>query len=134
MAYAAKSQSFAATGLLNLNTVASADDLLPLLESFPNRAERQSVADGTFEFLQRKRPLANIGALAPLRRSQKFPLARLKPLMIVRTPDEFRNELLTSAGIFFAGVLLRRVRLVARALRRRPRALARAAPALPAWA
>jgi cell division protein FtsI/penicillin-binding protein 2/cell division protein FtsW (lipid II flippase) len=102
MAYAAKSQSFTATGLLNVNTVGSADDLLPLLESFPNRAERQSVADGAFEFLQRKRPLANIGALAPLRRSQKFPLARLKPLMIVRTPDEFRKELLTSAGIFFA--------------------------------
>ena len=57
MAYAAKSQSFTATGLVNLNTVASTDDLLPLLESFPNRVERQSVADGTFEFLQRKRPV-----------------------------------------------------------------------------
>jgi cell division protein FtsI/penicillin-binding protein 2/cell division protein FtsW (lipid II flippase) len=102
MAYAAKSQSFAATDLLNLNTVGSADELLPLLESFPDRTERQSVADGAFEFLQRKRPLANVGALAPLRRSQKFPLARLKPLLIVRTPAEFRKEFVAAAVIYFA--------------------------------
>ena len=83
MAYAAKSQAFTATDLVNVNTVASPDDLLPLLDSFSDRAERQSVADGAYEFLLRKRPLANIGALAPLRRGQRFPLARLKPLMIV---------------------------------------------------
>src|SRR6185295_15702955 len=80
---------------------ASPDDLLPLLEAFPDRAERQSVAEGAFEFLQRKRPLANVGALAPLRRSQKFPLGRLKPLMIVRTPRQFQAEFLKSAGVFF---------------------------------
>ncbi len=102
MAYAAKSQSFATPNLLNVNTITSSDDLLPLLESFPDRAGRQSVAEGTFEFLQRKRPLANIGALAPLRRSQKFPLARLKPLTIVRAPAEFRREFLTAAGVYFA--------------------------------
>src|SRR4051812_9745818 len=69
MAYAAKSQSFAATGVVNLNTVASSEELLPLLEFFPDRTERQAVADATFVLLQRKRPVANIGTLAPLRRT-----------------------------------------------------------------
>jgi cell division protein FtsI/penicillin-binding protein 2/cell division protein FtsW (lipid II flippase) len=106
MAYAAKSQSFTATNLLNVNTIGSPDDLLPLLESFPDPAARQAVAEGTFEFLQRKRPLPNIGALAPLRRSQQFPLGRLKPLMIVRTPREFQKEFLESIGLYFAGFYL----------------------------
>jgi cell division protein FtsI/penicillin-binding protein 2/cell division protein FtsW (lipid II flippase) len=59
------------------------------------------VAEGAFEFLQRKRPIANIGALAPLRRSQKLPLARLKPLMIVRSPREFQKDLIQSLALYF---------------------------------
>src|SRR5215831_5093387 len=60
MAYAAKSQSFAgAEHLVNVNAVQSPEELLPLLESVP---DRQPVAEGAFEFLDRKRPLPNIGA------------------------------------------------------------------------
>jgi cell division protein FtsI/penicillin-binding protein 2/cell division protein FtsW (lipid II flippase) len=98
MAYAGKSQAFAESDrLVNLNTVASADELKPLAGP---------AADGLFDFLERKRPIANIGALAPLRRSMHLPLARLKPSMTVRTPAEFRAELLQAAAFYFGGFYL----------------------------
>lgn len=98
MAYAGKSQAFDGAGrLVNVNTVASADELKPLAGP---------AADGLFDYLDRKRPIANIGALAPLRRTMRLPLARLKPSMTVRTPEEFRVELLKSAALFFGGFYL----------------------------
>jgi cell division protein FtsI/penicillin-binding protein 2/cell division protein FtsW (lipid II flippase) len=111
MVYAAKSQSFAAAGrLVNLNRVASAEELMPLLESFPDRAERESVARQTFEFLVRHRPLRNVGALATLRkpgsRAHLFSLGKLKPLMAVRTPAEFRADFLRWSLVYFAGFYL----------------------------
>lgn len=98
MSYAGKSQSFAgAERLVNVNTVSSAEELKPLAGP---------AADGLFDFLERKRPIANIGALAPLRRSMHLPLARLKPSMAVRTPAEFRAELLQAAALYFGGFYL----------------------------
>jgi cell division protein FtsI/penicillin-binding protein 2/cell division protein FtsW (lipid II flippase) len=98
MAYAGKSQAFAGAGqLVNVNTVASAEELKPL--AGPS-------AEGLFDFLERKRPIANIGALAPLRRTIHLPLARLKPSMAVRTPAEFRVELLQAAALYFGGFYL----------------------------
>jgi cell division protein FtsI/penicillin-binding protein 2/cell division protein FtsW (lipid II flippase) len=102
LAYAGKSQAFESGTPVNLNGVTSSDELLPILEVFPDRAERQAVADGMFDFLQRKRPLPNVGALAPLRKSQKLPLGRLKPLLAVRTAAEYRRDLLQSVGLYFA--------------------------------
>ena len=83
MVYAGKTQSLAADRPVNL---------LPLLESFPDRTERQSVAGAMFALIERKRPLPNVGALAPLRRTHNLPLARLKPLLAVRTAAEFQRE------------------------------------------
>ena len=66
--YAAKSvQMDGAERLVNLNTVQSADQLLPLLEPFPNREERELVAQKTFDYLESVRPVRNVGALAGLR-------------------------------------------------------------------
>ncbi len=97
MVYTAKLQNFAgAERLVNLNRVSSADELMPLLESFPNRAE---VAQKTFDFLQQARPLRNVGAL----RRAHLPLAKLKPLMIVRTPAEFRTDFVKWSLLYFAG-------------------------------
>jgi cell division protein FtsI/penicillin-binding protein 2/cell division protein FtsW (lipid II flippase) len=108
--YAAKTESFASVAaklnrgeLVNLNTVLAPDDLLPLLESFPDRTERATVAGETFDFLQRTRPLRNVGALHRLKR---LPLSKLKPLMVVRTPREFQREFLQSALLYFAGFYL----------------------------
>jgi cell division protein FtsI/penicillin-binding protein 2/cell division protein FtsW (lipid II flippase) len=98
LAYAGKSQAFAgADRLVNVNTVGSAEELKPLAGP---------AADGLFEFLERKRPIANIGALAPLRRTMRLPLARLKPSMAVRTPAEFRADLVEAAALFFGGFYL----------------------------
>ena len=92
MVYAGKTHSLAADHPVNLNAVVSPDELLPLLESFPDRTERQSVAGAMFALIERKRPLPNVGALAPLRRTHNLPLARLKPLLAVRTAAEFQRE------------------------------------------
>jgi cell division protein FtsI/penicillin-binding protein 2/cell division protein FtsW (lipid II flippase) len=131
--YAAKSiEMEGAERLLNLNTVASADQLLPLLEPFPNRAERELVAQKTFDYLESVRPVHNVGALAGLRvtvdeiesdprwdavrkrlraqpkvrRFALLPLAKLKPLISVRSPAEFRREFFEWSALYFAGFYL----------------------------
>src|SRR6266567_4499549 len=68
MVFAAKTTSFAgADRLINANTVTGTEQLLPLLESFPDRTERAIAAQKTYEFLESARPLQNIGALSRLR-------------------------------------------------------------------
>ena len=110
--YAAKTTAFAgAERLVNVNTVTGPGELLPLLESFPDRAEREAIAQRTYEFLEGARPLRNVGALARLRRERPargplLPLARLKPLLIVRTPREFLWEFLRWTALYFAGFYL----------------------------
>ncbi len=132
MVYAAKMQNFTATQqLVNINSVETAEELLPILESFPNRTERALVAEKTLDFLQKARPLRNVGALSklrvsaddiegdprwdtlrkrlrenPARRLQLLPLAKLKPLMAVRTPREFQLEFGLWVGLYFSGFFL----------------------------
>ena len=110
--YASKIPIFAAAGqALNINLAASAEELLPLLESVPDRAERESMAARAFDFLGVNRPLPNVGSLARLRRDRPargplLPMARLKPLSVVRTPREFLIEFLLWTGLYFAGFYL----------------------------
>ena len=110
MVYTAKMQRIGHGELVNLNTISSTGELLPLLESFADRTERAQVAETTFDFLQRRRPLRNVGTLSSLRistaRLKRFPVAKLKPLMAVRTAREFQIELLQSALLYFAGFYL----------------------------
>ena len=101
MVYAARTANLApAEHVVNLNAVQSADELLPILESFP-APERPAIAQKAFEAIERGRPLPNVGAL-----SRVLPLGRLKPLMVVRTPREFRNEFLLWSGVYLAGFYL----------------------------
>lgn len=109
MVYSAKLHSFAGeTQLVNLNKVANPEELLPLLEAFP--AQKEDLARRIFEFLERARPLRNVGALAALRvpgtRRALLPLVKLKPLMTVRTPQEFQKEFLLWAAVYFASFYL----------------------------
>src|SRR5204863_6742273 len=101
MVYSAKLQRIPDTRQLNVNTIASQDDLLPILDFFPNRSE---LAPELYEYLQRARPLRNAGALAGI--VPRRQLARLKPLIVVRTWREFRNQLLLSAALYFGGFYL----------------------------
>jgi len=95
--------SLASGALVNLNAVSSADRLLPFLEIWRDPAERQAAAEKLFDFLEHSRPLPNVGAIA--RRPLRFPVAKLKPLMIVRAPQEFRREYLKWMGIYLGAFL-----------------------------
>jgi cell division protein FtsW (lipid II flippase) len=102
MVFAAKSQDFASVeaklahgGLVNLNAVQSPDELVPVLKS------REDTAPRVFEAIERHRPLRNTGVLARV-----LPLAKLKPLLIVRTSRQFRLEFLRWAALYFAGFYL----------------------------
>jgi cell division protein FtsI/penicillin-binding protein 2/cell division protein FtsW (lipid II flippase) len=96
--YAAKMQRMDSAHVLNLNAVRSADELLPVLELLPNRAE---LAPRVFDYLERARPLRNVGALTTV--VPRRQLTRIKPLLDVRSPRDFRMQLLRSAGLYFAG-------------------------------
>jgi cell division protein FtsI/penicillin-binding protein 2/cell division protein FtsW (lipid II flippase) len=96
--YQAKLQRMSGGAVLNLNVVTSADELLPVLEFFPNRAE---LAPRIFEYLERARPLRHTGALTAVIPRRQF--ASLKPLIAVRSPAEFRAQLVRSALLYFAG-------------------------------
>src|SRR6185369_15912220 len=76
--YQAKVQRMAGGPVLNVNAVASPDELIPVLEFFPNRAE---LAPRVYEYLERARPLRNTGALTAVIPRRQF--GRVKPLIAV---------------------------------------------------
>src|SRR5262245_13299185 len=61
--YFAKMQRTDATHVLNLNTVQSAEELLPVFDLLPNRVD---LAPAVYDYLLRARPLRNAGALTPV--------------------------------------------------------------------
>jgi cell division protein FtsI/penicillin-binding protein 2/cell division protein FtsW (lipid II flippase) len=120
------SRSLARGELLDLNNVTKPDELLSFLQVFPSSAEREFVAGKTFEFLHSHRPLPNVGSLARLRAGQSeidehpewgvlrgqrrvgrnillLPFGKLKPALVVRTPDEYRTQFLAWIAVYFAG-------------------------------
>jgi hypothetical protein len=107
-AYFAKTQNFSNVSTLNLNVVTRAEELLPYLDVFQDRAVRESAAEQTFAFLRAARPLKNVGALSRVRHDRKplLPLSRLKPLWAVRTPAEFRREFFGCAALYLGGFYL----------------------------
>src|SRR5262249_34016012 len=92
----------AAAAPVDLNTVADARALEAAMETvFSGADDRRLAAQRLFRFLgdqRQTRPLANVGAIAPLFGAADF--ARLKPLFTVRTIDEFRRQVVLFAGIY----------------------------------
>ena len=86
------------TGLVNLNTIDSPDQLLPALRSIPEASERATLGQRIYEYTAQHRPLPNVGSLARLR----IRVAKLKPFLIVRTPQEFKKTFLIWAGAYLA--------------------------------
>ena len=78
--YQAKVQRMSGGPVVNVNAVTSPEQLLPILEFFPNRAE---LAPSIFDYLERSRPLRNAGALTAVIPRRQF--ARVKPLIAVRS-------------------------------------------------
>ena len=102
LVYLAKAQNFREQEqqlqggvLVNINTVGGPAGLLSALNSTAANQQAET-AEQLFEFIQRYKPLPNVGALSRLRaadgKHSLAPLARTKPLMVVRTPQEFRWE------------------------------------------
>jgi cell division protein FtsI/penicillin-binding protein 2/cell division protein FtsW (lipid II flippase) len=109
MVYFAKARDFAQSAdLLNLNSVKDSSELLPYLQVFADTAEREQVASRVWEFLERARPLPNVGALARIRvrRDNRsvalLPLPKLKPILSVRTPRDFQKAFIQWIAIYFA--------------------------------
>ena len=109
LVYAAKTQNFAADAerlgrgaLVNINRVAGPGDLAPMIQSFPDRT---SLAETIFHAVEGKQPLRNVGAITRAKIPRNM-LAKLKPLMVVRTPHEFQVEFFQSIGLYFAGFYL----------------------------
>jgi cell division protein FtsW (lipid II flippase) len=112
--------------LLNLNRTGGAAAIEPFLTPFSDAVERRLAAERVAAFLESARPLVNAGALARMRipsaeaeadprwtslrkRLQPgarsvalLPLARVKPLLLVRLPREYRSEFLRAVSIYFA--------------------------------
>ena len=113
LVYAAKIERLRGPAPIDLNAVSDPSQLQPLFEFLPDRAERAAVAQETFDFLMRSRPLHNVGALARLRvfpdaprGHRTLPLAQVKPLASVRTETEFRAEFVRWSLVYFAGFYL----------------------------
>ena len=86
---------------LNVNAVSSSDEVLPVLEAFPDRAD---LAPKIYDYLEQARPIPNVGALT--RVMPRRQVARLKPLVAVRSAHEFKTQLLRSAAVYFSGFYL----------------------------
>jgi cell division protein FtsW (lipid II flippase)/cell division protein FtsI/penicillin-binding protein 2 len=113
LVYAAKIERLRGPAPIDLNTVSNPSQLQPLFEFLPDRAKREAVAQQTFDFLMRSRPLHNVGALSRLRvfpnaprGHRTLPLAQVKPLASVRTEAEFRTEFVRWSLVYFAGFYL----------------------------
>ncbi len=123
--------------LLNLNAVTKPEQLLPALQIFSDPAERELAAERIASYIQKHRPLPNVGALARLRvtrqeiesqpgwhvlRSQLqqqlahpqgkprkgeirlalIPVAKLKPMLVVRTPRDYRRAFAGWVALYLA--------------------------------
>lgn len=130
---AAKTQDFAelearlARGeLLNLNTVTQPEQLMPVLQAVPDAGERKAVADGIAEYLASHRPVPNAGVLARIRYGNlgatkfRFPLGKVKPLVVVRTPREFYRAFLLWSAAYLAAFWLAHLAWRARRFRGDP--------------
>jgi cell division protein FtsW (lipid II flippase) len=113
-AFEDRTQSAAAP--IDLNRITRAADLLPILAAaFPDLRERHTVATQLYQFVlsrrERGEPLPNVGALLDARDSTtgrtlltRGDLAALKPLSIVRSPDDHRRLVVRWGAIYLASV------------------------------
>ncbi|HML17320.1 MAG TPA: FtsW/RodA/SpoVE family cell cycle protein [Bryobacteraceae bacterium] len=86
--------------LLNINTASGADDLLPFLAAIAKPDDRQRAAEKILAYRETHPPFENDGALARLRLG--VPIAKLKPLLIVRTPRDVYVQYALWCAIYFA--------------------------------
>jgi cell division protein FtsW (lipid II flippase)/cell division protein FtsI/penicillin-binding protein 2 len=93
--------------LLDLNAPLTPEQVLPVLSTIGDVTIRQQAADNVTSYVERHRPLPNVGALAHLRLAQtRFPLAKVKAQMVVRTPEEFSKTFALWAVLYLSAFWL----------------------------
>lgn len=111
--FAAEDRALARHDLIDLNQPGAPDRLLPALQVLAGPDQRQTVAQRIESYLDGHRPVANVGVLARLRVPSPVagvkpatlplvPLAKVKPLLVVRTPQEFRKVYLQWCLLYLA--------------------------------
>jgi cell division protein FtsW (lipid II flippase) len=98
--YQAKAQQFPGKPLLNLNELSMREDLLPVLNMVPDARQRQEAARRIY-YLSGSLP--NVGAVSRALTPEQFRL--FKPLVVVRSPEQFRRAFLLWAALLLAGFL-----------------------------
>jgi cell division protein FtsW (lipid II flippase) len=92
--------------LLDLNNASSPGEIAPFLLNFTDPAERASAADRVWGYVSGTRPLPNVGALAHLRednsRHALLAISKIKPTLIVRTPQEFTRLYILWCAVYIA--------------------------------
>ncbi|HYI94066.1 MAG TPA: FtsW/RodA/SpoVE family cell cycle protein [Bryobacteraceae bacterium] len=98
LTYTAKTSEMDAAKPLYLSEVSRAEQLQPLLQFLPSPRERQAAARQIYDLIQSNNGyLPNVGATGRLRVGEKplltqGQLARLKPMLAVRTLSDFRSQ------------------------------------------
>ena len=97
-------QGLAAKRLLNLNALTAREDLLPALGTIADTHAREEAARQIYYV---SGGLGNVGALARIHglfTGEQF--RQLKPLFVVRRPEQFERAFFRWAGLFLAAFLL----------------------------
>ncbi len=93
------SQGLTAKRLLNLNDLGAREDLLPALAFLQNARQRQETARKIYYL---SGGLSNVGAIARARILTGEQFRELKPLVVVRPPEQFRRAFFFWSALFFA--------------------------------
>lgn len=111
LVFVAKTQDFAEQQqrlnhgeLINLNQLTSIAELQPVVQTMEGTSGREVAAQRMLDFLAQRQPVSNVGSLARLRATipKLPPLAKIKALLIVRTPSEFRDTYLLWTCLYLA--------------------------------
>jgi cell division protein FtsW (lipid II flippase) len=97
-------QGLASKTLLNLNDLSAREDLLPPLRIVSDTQKRQEIARKIY---YESGGLSNVGRIRPILTADQF--RQLKPLFVVRRPDQFIHKFLLWVGLFFAAYFLTHV-------------------------
>ena len=115
---------------LDLNTVSSAQELVPYLARAMDTGASEAAANRIFSYLDAHRPLPNVGALAGIRANgRRLPIPKMKPLFVVRDYKGFLTEYALWCSIYFAAFWIVHFAWRARRFRGRPGYSSRPAPA-----
>jgi cell division protein FtsW (lipid II flippase) len=108
LAYTAKvRRSVAAATPLNISQVQSEQQLLPVLAVFADEAQRAAAAKKIFDLISdQDGPLTNTGVLARAKLFTPAQFAQIKPLISVRTVEDFKRGVLLWTGLVLAAFLL----------------------------